>query len=1001
MKQIFWLFFFLCVGSVIFSSTEAAIEVQPWSTGSFTIVVTAGNPATAVLSCTTGLLPWYSFPDYPHRMTVWCGDGRTFTSEVFVAGETSKTLTLNCSYPLAWSYEASCALQGSTGFSPGPLPNYSETRTISVTSTSSNALCGSAHKTYPYSATSFWSDSFCSVGILQNTAPLFPAPWWSVTWTCLSQSGWLGASCGATRASTGTTIRGEWICGSASGSSLSTAPTLNLCTSWTPSSVTETASGFSWSCSGTGGGANMNCQAYRISSSSSWVCGSAINTPSLALPKENLCAYGNASTVTEGGNSYQWTCTATGTSPTTCSSRKLSGSGAFDLWVQKYIMTDTALLHPTTQSGAPVLSRGNTFRYVLRVKNQWLSPSVGTTILTDMLPHGITVSKVDTDKGIWTCTLRTPQASENTWALVRCETNSILDGSGSFPDIVIEWRIGFTAPSVLENTVFLTNVNQINSRERGDGYWLDTDTVFLSLGDIAIPLCGAANGVPTQVAPSLNLCANGSPSSIWTDGQNYIWTCSLNGRELEKRLCSAPQNVWWEKILPKLSFVLPPYLLISGTSLIDKWIRILKNKYLDTTAMYPSETFGVDLRTASRDVNFWKVRMPEEDRDRGTILVIPTIGIVAPVNDLDWSGYEWGKESFAKLMQWEVIWPNVALRNGVMRYPGSSLPWEVGNSIILWHSSYYKSERWRYKTVFSNVMELDPWEEVWFFKRVSDEYLLYRYRVTASYETYPEDVNVLLPWEGEAKVTLFTCTPIWGVTKRWIISWELIHEDGEACQLTQSDGTNLSWKWRWPYCYTSSQSWSTVWDATLHSLKDPKLVLSGTQVALSSWSVRMNITSRANVPFNTKESACQLATAEKSFSWNCIAYSIIKSSGTYGLFVEYEMSWQSLMREDIYLYDFSRNVALRVTDRVDAQYSVKRFWSYTLYNRAWGVNIRVWKVWASGMYGYSLPKSCTRTVPWVCECSGETCEWLSNVRFVPDSFWQSLLSQESTGTIEL
>ena len=56
--------------------------------------------------------------------------------------------------------------------------------------------------------------------------------------------------------------------------------------------------------------------------------------------------------------------------------------------------------------------------------------------------------------------------------------------------------------------------------------------------------------------------------------------------------------------------------------------------------MYPSETFGVDLRTASRDVNFWKGRMPEEDRSRGTILVIPTIGIVAPVNELDWSGYE-------------------------------------------------------------------------------------------------------------------------------------------------------------------------------------------------------------------------------------------------------------------------------------------------------------------------------------------------------------------------
>lgn len=81
---------------------------------------------------------------------------------------------------------------------------------------------------------------------------------------------------------------------------------------------------------------------------------------------------------------------------------------------------------------------------------------------------------------------------------------------------------------------------------------------------------------------------------------------------------------------------------------------------------------------------------------------------------------------------------------------------------------------------------------MWVFKRFSDGYLLYRYRVTASYETYPEDVNVLLPGDGEAKMTLFTCTPVGDVKKRWIISAELIHEDGEVCQLTQSDGTTLS-----------------------------------------------------------------------------------------------------------------------------------------------------------------------------------------------------------------
>ena len=68
--------------------------------------------------------------------------------------------------------------------------------------------------------------------------------------------------------------------------------------------------------------------------------------------------------------------------------------------------------------------------------------------------------------------------------------------------------------------------------------------------------------------------------------------------------------------------------------------------------------------------------------------------------------------------------------------------------VVAGHSSYWKADRGRYKTVFGNLMELDAGEEVWVYTKSSIEksgYILHRDRVTASYNTDPTNVGVLLP----------------------------------------------------------------------------------------------------------------------------------------------------------------------------------------------------------------------------------------------------------------
>lgn len=123
--------------------------------------------------------------------------------------------------------------------------------------------CGPAHTIYTPSANAFMGP-LCNRGVASPSAPAFPAPGATTSWTCQGQFNGTSASCSATRQQA---IDG--VCGAAHTTYPSTATTFAgaFCATGSP---TPTSPAFpsiggatTWTCSGTNGGSAVPCSAQR------------------------------------------------------------------------------------------------------------------------------------------------------------------------------------------------------------------------------------------------------------------------------------------------------------------------------------------------------------------------------------------------------------------------------------------------------------------------------------------------------------------------------------------------------------------------------------------------------------------------------------------------------------------------------------------------------------------------------------------------------------------
>jgi len=242
-------------------------------------------------------------------------------------------------------------------------------------------------------------------------------------------------------------------------------------------------------------------------------------------------------------------------------------------------------------------------------------------------------------------------------------------------------------------------------------------------------------------------------------------------REVEVKI---EKDIQWETSIKQLPAVLPK----TGTPIEERVWKIRSSNIV--TGLPSSEVFRLAGDT-NKNVDHWKQVLDERDQDAEKYIVIPSNGLVVPINAFEEDSSDF--EAMINGREWNI---NPALRTWALEYPGASTRGygEVWNKVIFGHSSYFADALWRYKTHFQKIIELDAWEEVWVYeKQTNGVYELYRYETEKSYNTDDSDTSVLLPWEGK-NLTLFTCTPIGGIDGRWIIKAKYIEENN-----TQQDTT--------------------------------------------------------------------------------------------------------------------------------------------------------------------------------------------------------------------
>ncbi|MEI6650919.1 MAG: thrombospondin type-1 domain-containing protein, partial [Candidatus Moraniibacteriota bacterium] len=270
-------------------------------------------------------------------------------------------------------------------------------------------------------------------------------------------------------------------CGSANGTSVSSAPSTNLCSSGTASSVTGTGP-FSWTCAGQNGGSSAGC--------------SAPITPTLSFTTTtNVVAWKNGSIVSPA--TLSWSATS------------VTGCTASNGWSGAKAASGSLSVSPSAASTTYVLSCSG--------PGGTVSKSVTITTTTTYDPPTFTFIYASPDKV-------TSGTSTTLWWSTNYASTCTASG-------------GWSGSQLTSGTFSVTPVNVPTTYTlKCDGAGGSvTQSVTVNLNGA----CGSDNGVAVSVAPSLNLCSSGTASVVTGTGP-WAWNCNGIGASTTNVACSAP-----------------------------------------------------------------------------------------------------------------------------------------------------------------------------------------------------------------------------------------------------------------------------------------------------------------------------------------------------------------------------------------------------------------------------------------------------------------------------
>jgi sortase A len=155
--------------------------------------------------------------------------------------------------------------------------------------------------------------------------------------------------------------------------------------------------------------------------------------------------------------------------------------------------------------------------------------------------------------------------------------------------------------------------------------------------------------------------------------------------------------------------------------------------------------------------------MPLHTKSRGTVpqlsldpnaaprLIIPSVGVDVP--------YVTDEPSFAE----DKV--QLALRKGVAHFGTTALPGQIGNMVVIGHSSEAIWAPGKYKYAFTLLSKV-PDKALVYIDYKGERYI---YRIDSHKVIEPEDVSVLDQSTDTPDITLITCTPVGVSTHRLVL----------------------------------------------------------------------------------------------------------------------------------------------------------------------------------------------------------------------------------------
>lgn len=224
-----------------------------------------------------------------------------------------------------------------------------------------------------------------------------------------------------------------------------------------------------------------------------------------------------------------------------------------------------------------------------------------------------------------------------------------------------------------------------------------------------------------------------------------------------------------KQIIASLLFLVIGFLIMNWSA----YYQILKNRFFteDNTVLQqiveqPSDTDPLATISLNKQIPPLDMEVTPTDNR----LIIPRINQNLPIVRVS------SENLVAR--DWNALEKDIqnALRDGVVHYPGTSLPGQSGNAVVTGHSSYFPWDSGRFKDVFALLHEVVVGDKLVAY--YNQEKIVYE--VTEIKVVLPDDIDVLKQ-TPEERLTLITCTPVGTNLKRLIVIAKPV---GETSQKT-------------------------------------------------------------------------------------------------------------------------------------------------------------------------------------------------------------------------